>query len=129
MLWKLPVISLFFSIGVFVAFVISVVQSNYSPVNPHFGFESLILNPKMLLSLIFFLFFLIQIEYVNEFEVWQDLACLYSSLSLWKDVEACLAKAMALKPYSASTLHSKGNSEVLWPSIRFSVALSEPPIF
>ncbi|KAH0461685.1 hypothetical protein IEQ34_009260 [Dendrobium chrysotoxum] len=50
-----------------------------------------------------------QIEYVNEFDVWQDLACLYSSLSLWKDVEACLAKAMALKPYSASTLHSKGS--------------------
>lgn len=50
-----------------------------------------------------------QIEDVNEFEVWQDLACLYSGLSLWKDVEACLTKAMALKPYAASTLHSKGS--------------------
>ncbi|XP_020584594.1 protein NPG1-like [Phalaenopsis equestris] len=50
-----------------------------------------------------------QIEGVKEFEVWQDLAYLYSSLSQWKDVEACLANAMALKPYAASTWHSKGS--------------------
>ncbi|KAG0448421.1 hypothetical protein HPP92_027840 [Vanilla planifolia] len=46
---------------------------------------------------------------VNEFEVWQDLAVLYSSLSLWNDAEVCVEKAVSLDPYSASTFHIKGS--------------------
>ncbi|XP_021724623.1 protein NPG1-like [Chenopodium quinoa] len=45
---------------------------------------------------------------VNEFEVWLGLANLYSSLSHWKDVEACLEKAQSLRQYSAETLHTEG---------------------
>ncbi|TVU25659.1 hypothetical protein EJB05_28163 [Eragrostis curvula] len=45
---------------------------------------------------------------VNEFEIWQGLANLYSSLSYWRDAEICLQKARALKSYSASTLHAEG---------------------
>ncbi|ONK67630.1 uncharacterized protein A4U43_C05F2070 [Asparagus officinalis] len=44
----------------------------------------------------------------REFEVWQGLASLYSSLSYWKDAEICLDKARALKPYSAATQHTEG---------------------
>ncbi|KAL4202221.1 hypothetical protein AMTRI_Chr02g220000 [Amborella trichopoda] len=47
-------------------------------------------------------------ENVNEYEVWQDLANLYSSLSHWSDAETCLDKARALKFYSASTFHTEG---------------------
>ncbi|KAL6635334.1 hypothetical protein ACP70R_028005 [Stipagrostis hirtigluma subsp. patula] len=45
---------------------------------------------------------------VSEFEIWQGLANLYSSLSYWRDAEICLQKARALKSYSASTLHAEG---------------------
>ncbi|WOK95135.1 tetratricopeptide repeat protein 7A-like [Canna indica] len=45
---------------------------------------------------------------VSEFEVWQGLADLYSGLSHWRDAQICLEKARALKPYSASTLHTEG---------------------
>uniref|UniRef100_A0ACD6AMM7 Uncharacterized protein n=1 Tax=Avena sativa TaxID=4498 RepID=A0ACD6AMM7_AVESA len=44
---------------------------------------------------------------VNEFEIWQGLASLYSSLS-HKDAEICLQKAKALKTYSAATLQAEG---------------------
>ncbi|KDP37741.1 hypothetical protein JCGZ_05231 [Jatropha curcas] len=47
-------------------------------------------------------------EKVNEFEVWQGLAELYSRLSHWKDVEVCLGKARELKHYSAGLLHTEG---------------------
>ncbi|XP_062204610.1 protein NPG1-like [Phragmites australis] len=46
---------------------------------------------------------------VSEFEVWQGLANLYSSLSYWRDAEICLQKARALKTYSATTFHAEGN--------------------
>ncbi|XP_044465038.1 protein NPG1-like isoform X2 [Mangifera indica] len=45
---------------------------------------------------------------VDEFEVWHDLANLYSKLLHWKDVELCLAKAKELKHYSAEILHTEG---------------------
>ncbi|CAO2206491.1 unnamed protein product [Urochloa humidicola] len=45
---------------------------------------------------------------VSEFEIWQDLANLYSSLSYWRDAEICLQKARTLKSYSATTLHAEG---------------------
>ncbi|CAD6251327.1 unnamed protein product [Miscanthus lutarioriparius] len=46
---------------------------------------------------------------VTEFEIWQGLANLYSSLSYWRDAEICLKKAKALiKSYSAATLHAEG---------------------
>ncbi|KAM0951222.1 putative tetratricopeptide-like helical domain superfamily, protein NPG1 [Dioscorea sansibarensis] len=46
---------------------------------------------------------------INEFEVWQGLANLYSSLSHWRDAEICLDKAKMLKPFSAATLHVQGS--------------------
>ncbi|WOL19115.1 tetratricopeptide repeat protein 7A-like [Canna indica] len=46
---------------------------------------------------------------ISEFEVWQGLANLYSSLSHWKDAEICLEKARALIPFSASILHAEGH--------------------
>ncbi|XP_074584658.1 protein NPG1-like [Curcuma longa] len=45
---------------------------------------------------------------VSEFDVWQGLANLYSSLSHWKDAEICLDKAREMKPFSASILHAEG---------------------
>lgn len=51
---------------------------------------------------------------VSEFEVWQGLANLYSSLSYWRDAEICLQKAKALKTYSATTLHAEGDELCLW---------------
>lgn len=45
---------------------------------------------------------------MSEFEVWQGLANLYSSLSYWRDAEICLQKAKALKTFSATTLHAEG---------------------
>ncbi|OVA05937.1 Tetratricopeptide repeat [Macleaya cordata] len=50
----------------------------------------------------------IEDDKVSEFEVWQGLANLYSSLSHWRDAEICLEKARALKQYSATTLHTEG---------------------
>ncbi|KAG6485432.1 protein NPG1-like [Zingiber officinale] len=50
----------------------------------------------------------IEDDKVNEFEVWQGLANLYSSLSHWKDAEICLDKAREMKPFSASILHTEG---------------------
>ncbi|XP_062197916.1 protein NPG1-like [Phragmites australis] len=47
-------------------------------------------------------------DIVSEFEIWQGLANLYSSLSYWRDAEICLQKARALKSYSAATLHAEG---------------------
>ncbi|KAI4330779.1 hypothetical protein MLD38_029032 [Melastoma candidum] len=44
----------------------------------------------------------------NEFEVWQGLANLYSSLSHWKDAEICLTKAREAKRFSAEALHTDG---------------------
>lgn len=44
----------------------------------------------------------------REFEIWQGLANLYSSLSYWKDAEICLEKARALRPYSSATLNTEG---------------------
>ncbi|KAG2562275.1 hypothetical protein PVAP13_8KG207403 [Panicum virgatum] len=45
---------------------------------------------------------------VSEFEIWQGLANLYSSLSYWRDAEICLQKARTLKSYSATILHAEG---------------------
>ncbi|XP_044961732.1 protein NPG1-like [Hordeum vulgare subsp. vulgare] len=45
---------------------------------------------------------------VTEFEIWQGLANLYSSLSHCRDAEVCLQKARALKLYSAATLEAEG---------------------
>ncbi|KAI3515694.1 hypothetical protein L1887_14597 [Cichorium endivia] len=45
---------------------------------------------------------------VNEHEVWQGLANLYSSLSRWKDAEICLGKARAIIECSSETLHTEG---------------------
>lgn len=53
-------------------------------------------------------FFQLEDDKVNEFEVWQGLANLYSSLSHWKDAEICLDKAREMKPFSASILHTEG---------------------
>ncbi|KAK9139452.1 hypothetical protein Scep_009133 [Stephania cephalantha] len=51
---------------------------------------------------------MVQVEDDNEFEVWLDLAKLYSRLSQWKDAEICLEKAEAFKPYSAAIMHTEG---------------------
>ncbi|KAF5731357.1 putative o-linked n-acetylglucosamine transferase ogt [Tripterygium wilfordii] len=45
---------------------------------------------------------------INEFEVLNVLANLYSRLSRWNDVELCLGKARDLKQYSAELLHTEG---------------------
>ncbi|XXG79015.1 hypothetical protein AAC387_Pa09g0176 [Persea americana] len=45
---------------------------------------------------------------VGEFEVWQGLATVYSSLSRWRDAGICLEKAKVLKQYSAATFHTEG---------------------
>lgn len=50
---------------------------------------------------------------VTEFEIWQGLANLYSSLSYWRDAEICLKKARALKSYSAATLHAEGEARFI----------------
>ncbi|KAK9161459.1 hypothetical protein Syun_007800 [Stephania yunnanensis] len=66
---------------------------------------------------------MVQVEDDNEFEVWLDLAKLYSRLSQWKDAEICLEKAEAFKPYSAAILHTegvmqegRGQVEEAWPA-------------
>ncbi|KAJ6847203.1 protein NPG1 [Iris pallida] len=46
---------------------------------------------------------------ICEFEVWQGLANLYSSLSYCKDAEICLDKARALIPYSAAIMQTEGS--------------------
>ncbi|KAG0601571.1 hypothetical protein M758_11G122500 [Ceratodon purpureus] len=45
---------------------------------------------------------------VEEVEVWQDLASVYTELKQWKDAETCLEKAAALKPFSAITWCATG---------------------
>ncbi|GJY04996.1 protein NPG1 [Tanacetum coccineum] len=50
----------------------------------------------------------IEDERVNEYEVWQGLADLYSSLARWKDAEICLGKAREIVECSSETLHTKG---------------------
>ncbi|OWM70503.1 hypothetical protein CDL15_Pgr011979 [Punica granatum] len=43
-----------------------------------------------------------------EMETWNDLAGVYTSLSQWRDAEACLVKSKAISPFSASRLHNTG---------------------
>ncbi|KAL8226624.1 hypothetical protein R6Q57_016456 [Mikania cordata] len=50
----------------------------------------------------------IEDDRVNEYEVWQGLANLYSSLARWKDAEICLGKAREIIECSSETLHSEG---------------------
>nr|BBF89621.1 tetratricopeptide repeat domain 7 -like [Oryza glaberrima] len=73
---------------------------------------------------------------VSEFEIWQGLANLYSSLSIWRDAEICLQKARALKSYSAATMHAEGymlevrdqNKEALAAYVNaFSIELEHVP--
>ncbi|KAG9131637.1 hypothetical protein Leryth_009393, partial [Lithospermum erythrorhizon] len=45
---------------------------------------------------------------VSEYEVWNGLAGLYSSLSHWNDADVCLGKATELVGCSAETLHAEG---------------------
>ncbi|PAN21408.1 hypothetical protein PAHAL_3G463200 [Panicum hallii] len=59
---------------------------------------------------------------VSEFEVWQGLANLYSSLSYWRDAEICLQKAKALKTYSATTDHAEGNLHEVRENIQDALA-------
>ncbi|XP_076932169.1 protein NPG1-like [Bidens hawaiensis] len=50
----------------------------------------------------------IEDDRVNEYEVWQGLANLYSSLARWKDAEICLGKAREIIECSSETLHTEG---------------------
>lgn len=50
---------------------------------------------------------------VSEFEIWQGLSNLYSSLSYWRDAEICLQKARTFKSYSAATLNAEGESKCI----------------
>nr|AAP85535.1 calmodulin-binding protein [Oryza sativa Indica Group] len=77
-----------------------------------------------------------QNDSVSEFEIWQGLANLYSSLSIWRDAEICLRKARALKSYSAATMHAEGymleardqNKEALAAYVNaFSIELEHVP--
>lgn len=43
-----------------------------------------------------------------EMETWHDLANVYTSLSQWRDAEACLSKSKAINPHSASRWYSLG---------------------
>lgn len=43
-----------------------------------------------------------------ELEVWHDLACVYISLSQWRDAEICLSKSKAVSSHSASRCHATG---------------------
>lgn len=45
---------------------------------------------------------------VEEVEVWQDLAEVYTELKQWHDAELCLERARALEGYSATTWHVTG---------------------
>ncbi|KAG0557985.1 hypothetical protein KC19_11G170800 [Ceratodon purpureus] len=45
---------------------------------------------------------------VEEVEVWQDLANLYTELKQWRDAEKCLEKAQELKTYSTVTWCAMG---------------------
>ncbi|CAN6469001.1 unnamed protein product [Victoria cruziana] len=56
----------------------------------------------------------IEDERVEEFEVWQGLASLYSNLSHQKDAEICLEKARSLNCYSATTFHVEGTARSFW---------------
>lgn len=55
---------------------------------------------------------------MSEFEVWQGLSNLYSSLSYWRDAEICLQKAKALKAYSAAPLHAEGEEVLAMVHVR-----------
>ncbi|MFS7895580.1 putative tetratricopeptide-like helical domain superfamily, protein NPG1 [Helianthus anomalus] len=50
----------------------------------------------------------IEDDRVKEYEVWQGLANLYSSLARWKDAEICLGKARESIECSSETLHTEG---------------------
>jgi cytochrome c-type biogenesis protein CcmH/NrfG len=49
---------------------------------------------------------------VEEVEVWQDLAEVYTELKQWHDAELCLERARALEGYSATTWHVTGELSV-----------------
>lgn len=53
-----------------------------------------------------------ELQGVEEVEVWQGLATVYTSLKQWSDAEICLEKAQALRAYSADTWHAAGASLV-----------------
>lgn len=57
---------------------------------------------------------------VSEFEIWQGLSNLYSSLSYWRDAEICLQKARTFKSYSATTLNAEGESKCMIVCVAFS---------
>lgn len=68
------------------------------------------------------MFFQVEDDDFNEFEVWQGLANLYSGLSHWRDAEICLEKAGALKPFSSSILHTEGTNDhnyVFWSLLSY----------
>lgn len=44
-----------------------------------------------------------------ELQTWHDLACIYISLSRWKDAEICLSKAKTISPDCASRWHTIGS--------------------
>ncbi|XP_061352102.1 protein NPG1-like [Gastrolobium bilobum] len=50
----------------------------------------------------------VEVDKVNEADIWHGLANLYASLSHWKDAEICLQKARELKEYSAEIMHTEG---------------------
>lgn len=50
---------------------------------------------------------------MEELEVWQDLASVYTELKQWSDAKVCLEKAQALNSYSPTTWHAAGESTVM----------------
>lgn len=52
---------------------------------------------------------------MEEVEVWQDLANVYTELKQWRDAETCLKKAQALKTYSAVTWCAMGEKQISQP--------------
>lgn len=50
---------------------------------------------------------------MEELEVWQDLASVYTELKQWSDARVCLEKAQALNSYSPTTWHAAGESTVM----------------
>jgi hypothetical protein len=52
---------------------------------------------------------------VEEVEVWQDLANVYTELKQFRDAETCLEKAQALKTYSTVTWWAMGENHSSQP--------------
>lgn len=50
---------------------------------------------------------------MEELEVWQDLASVYTELKQWSDAKVCLEKAQALNNYSPTTWHAAGEFTVM----------------